>query len=403
MMKRREFLRTAGLTAALGLGPVAVRANDTKLAKGAPFKLGWVRPTTGRLASSFAQLYIGGLIAVEEINAAGGILGHPIQRVEEDDEASPAKEPAVVKKLQESGVSYLFGPTGSSQALASLAVTTPAKMIQTSYAVAAEAGNGTKYPYHYQCTFNTSQQGEVAAHYLVDVLKVKKVGILQENTAYGEQATAASQARLEKLGVKPTTVEVYPLNAPDLNGYIGNLRKSGAEGLIAWIANIPNGAMAFNAMAALKWYPPVTGHSGLFLDKIFDLVPVEAIQNVYATYYKTLTWTETEKPGPRQVAYAKKIAQYPEAKGSESNVMAAPYYDFLHLVKKVIEDEKTFEPAVVKRALDNVKGYSSILGTINLTAQNHSAIAIEDMTLATVVSGKDPRSMGPFRQRAKGL
>jgi ABC-type branched-subunit amino acid transport system substrate-binding protein len=387
----------------LGLGPLRVWASDASLPKGAPFKLGWVRPTTGRLASSFAPLYIGGLIAVDEINAAGGILGHPIARVEEDDEASPAKEPAIIKKLQEAGVSYLCGPTGSSQALASFAVTTPAKMIQTGYAVAAGAGDGTKYPYHYQFTFNTDQQGQVAAHYLVETLKVKKVGILQENTAYGEQATAASKTTLEKLGIKPLTVEVYPLTAPDLNGYIANLRKAGCEGIIAWIANVPNGAMAFNAMAALKWYPPIAGHSGLFLDKIFDLVPVEAIQNVYATYYKTLTWTAGASPGARQVEYAKKIAKYPEAKGFESNVAAAPFYDFLHLLKKVIEDEKTFDTAVIKRALDSVKGYKSMLGTVNLSPTNHSAISIEDMTMATITSGKDPKSLGPFRERAKGL
>ena len=40
---------------------------------------------------SFAPLYAGGLIAVEEINAAGGIMGRPIARIEEDDEASVAK------------------------------------------------------------------------------------------------------------------------------------------------------------------------------------------------------------------------------------------------------------------------------------------------------------------------
>ena len=102
MMKRREFLRTAGLTAALGLGPVAVRANDTKLAKGAPFKLGWVRPTTGRLASSFAQLYIGGLIAVEEINTEGGIKalgGARIKLVFGDSKSTPDGGMAETERL----------------------------------------------------------------------------------------------------------------------------------------------------------------------------------------------------------------------------------------------------------------------------------------------------------------
>src|SRR5262249_18853156 len=118
VIDRRAFLRLAAQAgAAFGLGNAA-------FAEQQPFKLAWIRPTTGRLASSFAPLYIGGLIAVDEINAAGGILGRPIVRVEEDDEASPAKEPGIVRKLSQQEIGCFVGPTGSSQSLASIAATT---------------------------------------------------------------------------------------------------------------------------------------------------------------------------------------------------------------------------------------------------------------------------------------
>ena len=397
---RRDFLRTAGRLgvgafglSSLGLAGVA-RAQQ-------PFNIGWVRPTTGRLASSFSYLYIGGLIAIEEINAAGGILGRPITRVEEDDEASPAKEPAIIKKLQGSGINFIAGPTGSSQALSSLATTTPAKIIQATYANGAEMGDGTKYPYHYQCTFNTNQQGEIAVRYLVEKMKLKKIGILQENTAFGEQATAASRATLKKLGLEPVKVEVYPLNAPDLNTYVGNLRKAGIDGMIAWIANVPNAAMAFNAMNTQKWFPPITGHNGLFLDALFDLVPPEALTNVYGTMYRSLMWTDTTSPARARSPSPRRSPPYPEGKGSGVPVANSPYYDFLHVLKMAIEGEKSFEPEKVKRALDSVKGYQGLLGTINFTPENHTAIGIDDIALASVASGKDPKSMGVFREMAK--
>jgi ABC-type branched-subunit amino acid transport system substrate-binding protein len=400
---RRDFLHTAGRlgVGALGASSLGLANMGRAQAQQQPFTLGWIRPTTGRLASSFSILYIGGLIALEEINAAGGIMGRPIARAEEDDEASPAKEPAIVKKLQGDSINYIVGPTGSSQALSSLATTTPAKIIQATYANGAEMGDGTKYPYHYQCTFNTNQQGEIAVRYLVENLKLKKIGILQENTAFGEQATAASRATLKKLGLEPVKVEVYPLNAPDLNTYVGNLRKAGVDGLVAWIANVPNAAMAFNAMNTQKWFPPITGHNGLFVESIFDLVPPEALTNVYGTMYRSLMWTATESPGPRQVAFAKKVATYAEAKGSGVTVANSPYYDFLHVLKMVIEGEKSFEPEKIKRALDNVKGYAGLLGTINFSPENHTAIGIDDIALASIASGKDPKSMGVFRERAK--
>ncbi len=397
---RREFL---GGAMAAGAGLLAGPLGAVRTAAAAdPFKLGWVRPTTGRWASSFAPLYAGGLIAVEEINAAGGIMGRPIARVEEDDEASVAKQPAVIKKLQEQGCQYILGPTGSSQALAAVAVTTPAKLIQGVYGIATALGDGEKYPYAYMCTFNTDQQGEVAATYLAETLKVKKVGILQENTAFGEGTVAASKTTLQKFGITPVAVEVVPVNAPDLNAYIGNLRKAGAEGLMIWASNIPQLAMAFNAMAALKWFPPTTGHNQLFNESLLDLVPLDAVQNVYGTALKNFTWSATTNPGARQVAFAKKLQAYPEAKGSEPIVACAPFYDFLYVLKHVVEGEKSFDTAAVKRGMDAVKNFSGMQGTINFTPANHRALSTDALCMATVASGKSPKAMGAFRERAPG-
>jgi ABC-type branched-subunit amino acid transport system substrate-binding protein len=326
-------------------------------------------------------------------------MGRPIAHKEEDDEASPAKQPTVMKKIIDAGAMALIGPTGSSQTLASLAFTTPAKLIQATYAFAAEIGDGTKYPYHYMCSYNTDHQGEAAVRHLADTMKLKKIGILQENTAFGEQVAAACVAALKKRGLTAVTHEVYPINAPDLNSYVGNLRKAGAEGVLAWIANIPNAAMAFNAMHTQKWYPVVAGHNGLFLDKLLDLVPPEAVARASGTHYKSLTWTATSQPGARQQAFARKLATFPEAKGVETAVTMSPYYDFIHLLKTVIEAEKTFEPEKLKRALDNVKNYPGLLGPITFTPTNHTGIGADEIAMGSLGSARDPKSLGVFRER----
>jgi len=394
---RRWFLEAGGKFGVAALGTSLFPFHAAQAAES--FKIGWIRPTTGRIASTFAPTYISGLIAVEEINAAGGILGRPIERLEEDDEASPAKEPAIVRKLQESGVRYVVGPTGSSQALASLAVTTPAKILQATFANAANLGDGVKFPYHYQTTYNTDQQAEAVVAHMVDKLKLKKIAILQENTAFGEQVTAATRAVLKRHGIAPTTVEIYPVNAPDLNGYVSNLQKSGAEGVIGWIGNIPNAAMAFNAMDALGWRPPVVGHGSLLIESLTDLVSPKALENVYGTYYKNFTWADNEGVDRRQAAFAEKIRKSPEAKRLEVLVATSPYYDFLHLLKLVIEQEKSFDTEVIKRAMDNVRGYKGMLGTISFSKEKHTGIGQEDVVLASALSVRDPKAMGAFRKR----
>jgi len=399
---RRSFLAmAAGLGAATTAG-AGLGLPGAALAQAQPLRIGWIRPTTGRLVSTFAQNYVGGLIAIDEINAAGGILGRQIVRQEEDDEASPARQPAIIKKLQDAGIGFIVGPTGSSQTLASMAMTTPAKIIQSAFANAAEIGDGTRYPYHYQVTFNSNQQAEVCVRHLCETLKLKKVGILQENTAFGEQGTLASRAAMKKLGVEPIAVEVYSQTAPDLTPFLSNLRKAGAEGVIAWIASLPNLAMAFNAMHRMKWSPPITGHNGLFYESLFDLVPEEALKNVSATFYRNYLWSPSRPIGERQQAYARKLATYPETRGSGAAVATAPYYDFLHLMKLAIEQEKSFDTDRVKRALDNVRDYDGMLGRISFTPQNHTAISSDQVSLGTVMSARDPRSLGVFREEVRG-
>ena len=286
---RRSLLRSAA--AAVICAP-ALHPGNIARADEATLRIGWVRPTTGKLASSFAPLYAGGDIALAEINAAGGILGKKLVIHEEDDEASPAKEPGVVKKLQDAGVNILVGPTGSSQVLSSLAFTTPAKIIQCGVANGSELGNAQKNPYHYMCVFTTEQEGTIAAKYMVEQLKLKKIGILHESTAFGEDAAKASRQTLKDVaGVEPAGVQSYPMSAIDLSVYVRNLQAAGCDGIICWMASNTHIAMAFNAMAQLKWFPHVVGHVNLFNDALFELVPPETLKNVYGVYYRGWTYT----------------------------------------------------------------------------------------------------------------
>ena len=404
-LARRQFLATAaqlglGLPALSGLGAMDAWAQSATGSRGTPLTIGWIRPVTGLLAPSFFPLFIGGLIAVDEINATGGIMGRPIERLELDDEGSPAKQPEIVSRLQDKNVSFVVGPNGSSQALASFAGTMPAKIIQAAGAIATTVGDGNLYPYNYQCGYNTELQGQLATQFLVKKLGMTKIGILVESTAYGDQVLMGSRNELERLGIKPVSVQSYPVNATDFNGYITNLRNAGTEGLLAWVGNIPNAALAFTAMANQKWAPPTTGHYVLFLQQLLTLIPAEALTNVYGTMFKNLTWTDTEKIGDRQIRYAQKVATYKEAKGLEVVVASAPWYDFLHLLKTVIEAEKTFDTARIKRALDTVTGYQGMLGTYSFTSARHTGIGLDDMVMASVVSATDPKAMGLFRKRA---
>ncbi len=390
---RREVLAAGGSLLLGSSGLAFGQSGDT-------FKIGSARAMTGLVASSFAPLYVGVKIAADEINAAGGILGRKLEIIEADDESSPAKEPAVMRKLLDGGSQAILGPVGSSHTLSAVATTTPAKVIHAGGGWTEELADGRKYPYHYQFTYNTGHQGEAIARHIVENLKLKKVGILQENTALGEAGGAATTRALKKFGLEPVAVETYPVTATDLKVYLTKIRNAGADALVLWNSPAQGVLLTAAGLQAMKYYPALLGGNSMFSNTVLDNAAPEVLKLASATLLKTMTYSATEPVGARQVAHAKKVVTFPEAKTWEINAAISPFYDFLHLLKKVVDAEKKFDTERVKAAFDAVKGYDGMIGRIAFTPDNHCALTGDQMVMATLSSGRDPRSMGVFRERA---
>ena len=396
-INRRALMATA---ARLGLG-AGLAAPMSLLAQSSAanaFKVGGVRPTTGRFASSFAPVYVTGLMALDEINAAGGILGRPIEKVELDDEGAPAKEPGVFKRLQSEQIHYVLGPTGDPQCLASLPTSTAAQMIQACFTNGTKPMDGAVFPYSYVLFHSVQMIADLCvAHF--QAKGAKRIGLLVENTSTGEAATAATKATLQRAGLEATTIQVYPLTGASAAPYITNLRKAGTEVILSFLGSTPPAAQVLNAMAEQQWFPPITGHAGLLYESLFDLVPAEALKNASAVCFKGLTWSGSESPAAKQVAFAKKLLTYPDV-NAPYNVASGPFYDFLYLLKHVIEQEKTFDSQKIKTALDRVKNFQGMRCKISFTPENHCGVSVDELTIASASSSKDPRSQGSvFRQR----
>jgi ABC-type branched-subunit amino acid transport system substrate-binding protein len=390
---QRRGLLLAGGSLLAGARSVFAQTGDT-------IKIGSARAMTGLVASSFAPLYVSVKIAVEEINAAGGVLGRKLEIVEADDESSPAKEPAVIRRLIDSGAQALLGPVGSSHTMAAVATSTVAKVIHAGGGWAEELADGIKFPYHYQFTYNTGHQGEAIARHIVEKLKLKKVGILQENSGLGESGGAATTRSLKKFGLEPVAVEVYPANATDLKVYLNKIRAAGADALVLWNSPVQGMLLTAAGLQAMKWTPALLGGNSLFSNTVLDNTDPEVLKNAYGTLIKTMTYSATEAPGARQVAHAKKVVTFPESKFWEINAAISPFYDYLHLLKQVVETEKRFDTERIKKAFDATKNYPGMIGSISFSPENHCALTGDQMVMATLLSGKDPRSMHVFRERA---
>jgi len=390
---RRTILRWAGAgSAGLWLGTAMAQPAQ-------PLKIGMVRPLTGRFASSYAPLFAPARVAAEEINAAGGLLGRKIEFVDADDDGSPAKEPAVMRKLREAGVNIVVGPVGTSQAVSALQVSTAEKMLHGTGAYAVDVVDGNKYPYHYQFNYNTKQQSAAIVEMLVKGMSQQKIGILHEVSGWGESLAAQVIERLKALGITPVGVESFALGAVDTRNQLRNLQRAGATALVAGCSIVPSAVLFLNGLKSLAWYPIVAGGNGFHSETLLDVLPPEGTDKVYATYLKNFSYTASKPIGEREAAYARKLAAYPEVKGQEPNAVVSPFYDFLHVLKVVSENLKSVDPVVLKRGFDTLKNYRGMSGTLSLSPENHCAVPDEAVTLVKIASARDPRAMAFFRER----
>jgi ABC-type branched-subunit amino acid transport system substrate-binding protein len=397
---RRLVLGSLG---ALALG--GALAPRRAFAQAADVKIGWIKPMTGPLASSFGPLYLAAQIAMDEINATGGIMGSKLVKVEVDDQGSPAQSPIATKRLIEDGVKYIVGPIGSSQTLASLEVSTPAKVISAAYATATEMGDGTRFPYHYQFNFTAAAQVRRHAE-LLQKRGIKKIGILIEDSAAGVSMRDAMKKELPAHGMQIVSDQTFPIKVADMTPFLRKLRSDGAEAIDAQVSNNVDITQMLVGLSRINWKPLVVGHTGFLFAGTPGAIPDSARYNdIYAATFRSLTYTDSEQPPERVKAFCKKILTANVPEGLLGPAATTPFYDYLYAVKFAVERAKSWDTDAVKKVLDSGAPIEGLYGKMVFSPSKHSAYDFEAVTMAVSNSMEEPLSKeykGLFRRRAPG-
>lgn len=154
----------------------------TKESSSETIKIGAIQPISGQVAAYGTQTRDAIKLAVDEINAKGGVLGKKLELIVEDDEATPEKTVNAFKKL--TSKDKVVGIIGALTSKCSLAITKEAQakkviMISPSSTndTVTDAGD-----YIFRACYNDSFQGEVVAQFAFQNLKSKNAAILFDNT-----------------------------------------------------------------------------------------------------------------------------------------------------------------------------------------------------------------------------
>lgn len=362
---RRRFTLVAGAAASIALALAA--AAPSSLSAQEPIKIGHVAALSGGSAQSGEAITRGLSLAIEEINASGGILGgRKIELLQRDDESVPPKGVVAARELiSKEKVVALFGGIDSPVALATVPIVNKEKV---PYMGVWAAGTGiTRNGAEPNFVFRVSAVDALVDVKLLDYANKKfgstKPGLLLVNNPWGASNEAGlldaakTNAVLHIVGV-----EKFENADVDMTAQLTRLKEKGADTVII-VGNAAPGAQLMKSRERMGWTVPIVSHWGISGGRFPELAGPTAGDAHFVQTYSF--FGKQGRAGERVLAALKK--KYPQIKGPEdifSPVGTANAYDAMHLLVKAITQAGSTDGDKIRDALENLSGkYEGLIKT----------------------------------------
>src|SRR3954464_97384 len=375
-----RFLFTAiSIAAGFGAGAPAMAAD--------PVKIGHVAALSGGSAQSGEAITRGLTIAIDEINAKGGVLGgRKLELVQRDDESTPPKGLTAARELVfKEKVAVIFGGIDSPVALAMVPLLNKEKV---PHVAVWAAGTGiTRNGANPNYIFRVSAVDVLVDVKLLDYAKTKygakKAGLILVNNPWGESNEKGLIEAVKSMqGMEIAGVEKFENNDVDIVPQLTRLKDKGADVLIL-VGNAAPGAQVMKARERLSWKVPVVSHWGISGGRFPELTGPTAGE---AHFVQTYSFFGKQSPVGERVLTALK-AKYPAIKGPGdifAPIGTANAYDAMHLVGLAIEQAGSADGDKIRMALEDLKTpYHGLIKTYNkpFSAENHDALTPNDYVM----------------------
>jgi len=247
-------------------------------------KIGLAAVQSGSDAQIGATMLDGSQIAIDEWNAKGGVLGKQIETISLDDEGNAQKANTVAHNLVDDGVVAVLGHLNSNCTIPASIVYNDGKIIQITPGSTNPKYTEQGFPYAFRICGRDDQQGPVAGRYMHDVLKLNKIAILHNKTAYGEGLATEVKKTFESLGGQVTMFQGIGTDENDFSANISVIQGSGAEGFF-WGGMYGQGGPLCVKMRQSGVNIPFVSGDGCFDQSFIDTIGANA-PNVYLSFGK---------------------------------------------------------------------------------------------------------------------
>jgi branched-chain amino acid transport system substrate-binding protein len=195
----------------------------------ADIEIATIGPMTGQYATFGAQFKDGAEMAVEDINAAGGVLGQKLVLNIGDDACDPKQAVAVANQMVNKGVKFVAGHFCSGSSIPASKVYEEEGVLQispasTNPALTEEGGDNV-----FRVCGRDDQQGLVAGAFMAEKYGSKKIAIVHDKTAYGKGLADETKKALNAKGVNEALYEAYTAGEKDYSALVSKLKQNAID------------------------------------------------------------------------------------------------------------------------------------------------------------------------------
>ena len=385
-VRRRQVLTgsaAGAVTLASGLASPAIAANE-------PIRIGYLPALTGPSSSTGVAMNRGTLFAIDELNAAGGINGRKIELIVRDTQSDPTKAVnGAAELIHRQKVNIISGPGNSGESLAATPLIARENIPQLHPCWVDTLIDVKKYPMAFRNAPTNSQIGAAANHYVVDVLKRKKVAVISDTTGYG---TASVETYVPMLKEKGATV-VYQANIdaanPDLKPDMLRMRDAGAEAIMPWSVNAGFLARICNTRGNMGWDVPIVGQTTLGSGQTKALLEKPEYWNkVYSNNFKNCCYGADGKLPAQTAEFAERIRKAKIDMADTLLWWIASGWDAPRMIAEAVKAAGS-SPKEITAYWNQLKGWPGVYGTVRFTPEQHNGFLDDEVVMCEVNSLRD--------------
>jgi branched-chain amino acid transport system substrate-binding protein len=342
-----------------GLGGLA----GTAAMAAEPVKVALVATLSGQSAKSGEGILRGLSVAIDEINARGGVLkGRPIELIRRDDEANPAKgQTAAREMIHKEKVAALFGGIETPVSLAIVPVANKEKVPFMGVWAAGTAitRNGANPNFVFRVSAVDELVDKALVQYAIKTFGTKNPGLMLINNPWGESNEKGLTAAIAEAKITRAGVEKFEQTDVDMVPQLSRLRAANADAVV-FIGSAAPGAQVMKALDRMGWAVPVVSHWGISGGRFSELAGPSAGK---VHFVQTYSFFGPQNEVGQKVLAALK-AKYPDVKGPGDvipPVGVANAYDAMQLLALAIDKAGSADGDRIRQALYEIGPYRGLI------------------------------------------